>query len=180
MDPREDIALAFDPPEVRRTSVPPPSLRLAKVKTSATPPAPDTEEARRADDDEPKELEEELPGRRRSRLQYLELYVTGRAYDLLTAQRPAGSTMGQAVMEALRHTRPWLVENYSPPPADDDFFPAPRRSRRRFHVEGGRHVSAGVTPEEAAAISRLAADVELTLSELISLAVEHHFGDSRA
>lgn len=177
MDPREDIALAFDPPELRRTSVPPPSLRLAQVKTAPTPPAPTSEESGPDDDVEHEGLEE-LPGRRRSRLQYLELYVTGRAYELLTAQRPGGSTMGQAVMEALRHTRPWLVDTYSPPPADDDFFPAPRRSRRRFHVEGGRHVSAGVTPQEAAAISRLATDIDLTLSELISLAVEHHFGDT--
>lgn len=178
MDPREDIALALDPPEMRRTSVAPPPLRhLAKVPPAPTETAPTSEEPSGPDDDQTGL--EELPGRRRSRLQYLELYVTGRAYDLLTAQRPAGSTMGQAVMEALRHTRPWLVETYSPPPADDDFFPAPRRSRRRFHVEGGRHVSAGVTPQEAAAISRLAADVDLTLSELISLAVEHHFAEGR-
>jgi hypothetical protein len=118
----------------------------------------------------------EAPGRARGRLRYLELYLTGRAHELLVSQRDAGQTFGESVTEALRRSRRWLVDTHAPPPPDpDDDFPPPRRSRRRFQVDGGRHVSAGVTDEEAEAIARLAAQVDLNVSQLVSVAVEHHF-----
>jgi hypothetical protein len=173
VDPREDIALALDDPEVRRASIAPPPLRgLVEVPR---PHGGDT--GGRPDDDGGDPAAGGLPGRRRNRLQYLELYLTGGAYEILTAARAKGTTMGQAVMEALRHSRPWLIDQYAPAAPEDDFFPAARRTHRRLKVEAGRHVSAGVTPEEAAAVSRLAAEVDLSLSEMVNLAIEHHFAD---
>ena len=82
-------------------------------------------------------------------------------------------------MEALRGAKEWLRQEYAPLVIEeDDLFPPPRRPRRRLEVVGGRHVSGGVTPEEAAAIARLAGELDLSLSELVTLAVEHHFGSS--
>ena len=184
MDPREDIGLAFDEAE-RRTSVAPPPLRLAE----AAAPAPTRTRARRPRPDAPSgaaapdpaappagDPAPEAPGRSRGRLRYLELYLTGRAHELLLARRDVGQTFGESAMEALRRSRRWLVETYAPPPADpDDDFPPPRRSKRRFQVDGGRHVSVGVTDEEAEAVARLAAQVDLNVSQLVSVAVEHHY-----
>lgn len=185
MDPREDISLAFDEPvPERRTTVAPPPRHLTEVPLSA-PTKPRNQRARPtsaalSSPPAPTEVESgaaEAPGRARGRLRYLELYLTGRAHELLLAQRDGGQTFGESVMEALRQTRRWLVDTYAPPPPDpDDDFPPPRRSRRRFQVDGGRHVSAGVTDEEAEAIARLAEQVDQNVSHLISIAVEHHFG----
>jgi len=191
VDPREDIGLAFEEPD-RRTSVTPPPLRLADAVASAPTkgrtrrPRPDTATASAVDQSAPTTTPPgpdpgtEPPGRTRGRLRYLELYLTGRAHELLLAQRDAGQTFGESAMEALRRSRRWLIDTYAPPPPDpDDDFPPPRRSKRRFQVDGGRHVSVGVTDDEAEAVARLAAQVDLNVSQLVSIAVERHFaGDS--
>ncbi|MFN2506273.1 MAG: hypothetical protein ABR540_19010 [Acidimicrobiales bacterium] len=91
-------------------------------------------------------------------------------------ERSKGSTMGATVMEALRSSYEWLVETYEPEPAEAiGPFPAPVRLRRRRQVEDPAPVHLYVSPDEAAAVAKVADRCELSISELVTVGLEHHW-----
>jgi hypothetical protein len=106
------------------------------------------------------------------------VYLPGPSIDRLDAARPAHGTLGQAVMAALRGSYEWLVEHHTPKPVEAvGPFPAVRGPKRRQGVEEGRLKPFYVDPEEARGIDTLAAQLELSASELVTLALDHWYGD---
>jgi hypothetical protein len=124
--------------------------------------------------------ERRLRGNARGRKQLLYVYLPGPTIDRLDAARPAHGTLGQAVMAALRGSYEWLVEHHTPQPVEAvGPFPAVRGPKRRQGVEEGRLKPFYVDPEEAKGIDTLAEQLELSASELVTLALDHWYGEDR-
>jgi len=120
--------------------------------------------------------ERKLRGNPRGRKQLLYVYLPGPTIDRLDAARPDHGTVGEAVMAALRGSYHWLVDNHTPQPVEAvGPFPAIRGPKRRQDVEAGRLKAFYVHPDEAAAIDDLAGQLELSMSELVTLAIDHWF-----
>lgn len=124
--------------------------------------------------------ERRLRGNTRGRKQLLYVYLPGPTIDRLDAARPAHGTLGQAVMAALRGSYEWLVEHHTPKPVEAvGPFPAVRGPKRRQGVEEGRLKPFYVDPEEAKGIDTLAEQLEMSASELVTLALDHWYGEHR-
>lgn len=122
--------------------------------------------------------ERKLRGNTRGRKQLLYVYLPGPTIERLDAARQAHGTLGQAVMAALRGSYEWLVEHHTPEPVEAvGPFPAVRGPKRRQGVEEGRLKPFYVDPEEAKGIDTLAEQLEMSASELVTLALDHFYGE---
>jgi hypothetical protein len=123
---------------------------------------------------------ERLPGNTRGRKQLLYVYLPGPTIAVLDKARPGHGTLGAAVMAALRGSYEWLVEHHTPEPVEAvGPFPAVRGPKRRQGIEEGRLKPFYVEPEEAKGIETLAEQLEMSVSELVTLALDYWFGESR-
>jgi hypothetical protein len=121
--------------------------------------------------------ERRLPGNTRGRKQLIYVYLPGPTIGLLDDARPGHGTLGGAVMAALRGSYAWLVEHHTPQPVEAvGPFPAVRGPKRRQGIEEGRLKPFYVDPEEAKGIDILAEQLELSVSELVTLAIDHWYG----
>jgi hypothetical protein len=119
-----------------------------------------------------------LPGNTRGRKQLLYVYLPGPTIALLDTARPAHGTLGNAVMAALRGSYEWLVETHTPEPVEAvGPFPAVRGPKRRQGIEEGRLKPFYVDPEEAKGIDALADQLELSVSELVTIALDKFYGE---
>ena len=122
-----------------------------------------------------------LPGNTRGRKQLLYVYLPGPTIARLDDARPGHGTLGAAVMAALRGSYGWLVETHTPEPVEAvGPFPAVRGPKRRQGLEDGRLKPFYVTPEEAQGIDTLAEQLEMSPSELVTLAIDHWYGADRS
>jgi hypothetical protein len=112
------------------------------------------------------------------RKQTLQLYLSAPTRARLDTAREQHGTYGEATMAALRGAYQWLVDHHTPEPVEAvGPFPAPTPTRRRLVVEDARVQQILVTPDEAAAIEQLADQLQLNLSELTTLAIDHWYGE---
>jgi hypothetical protein len=124
--------------------------------------------------------ERRLPGNTRGCKQLLYVYLPGPTIQRLDDARPGHGTLGVAVMAALRGSYEWLVEHHTPQPVEAvGPFPAVRGPKRRQGIEEGRLKPFYVDPEEAKGIATLADQLEMTVSELVTLAIDHWYGEDR-
>lgn len=122
--------------------------------------------------------ERKLRGHLRGRKQLLYVYLPGPTTLRLDDARPGHGTLGAAVMAALRGSYEWLVEHHTPEPVEAvGPFPAVRGPKRRQGIEEGRLKPFYVDPEEAKGIDALAGQLELSVSELVTLAIDHWYGE---
>lgn len=120
--------------------------------------------------------ERRLPGNTRGRKQLLYVYLPGPTIARLDGARPGHGTLGAAVMAALRGSYEWLVENHTPQRVEAvGPFPAVRGPKRRQGIEEGRLKPFYVDPEEAKGIDTLAEQLEMSVSELVTLAIDHWY-----
>lgn len=192
MDPLESVARyrkqqAPGPAGRTLTVAPPPAMPASSGATTTTldppagaPPVPEgldlLDVAASSDEAEPAG-EGKVRGNARGRKQLLHVYLPGPTIDRLDGARPAHGTLGDAVMAALRGSYEWLVEHHTPEPVEAvGPFPAVRGPKRRQGLEQGRLKPFYVTPDEARGIDQLAEQLEMSASELVTLAVDHWFG----
>ena len=124
--------------------------------------------------------ERRLRGHLRGRKQLLYVYLPGPTTQRLDDARPGHGTLGAAVMAALRGSYEWLVEHHTPEPVEAvGPFPAVRGPKRRQGIEEGRLKPFYVDPEEAKGIDALAEQLELSVSELVTLALDYWYGEDR-
>jgi hypothetical protein len=120
--------------------------------------------------------ERRLPGNMRGRKQLLYVYLPGPTIARLDDARPGHGTLGNAIMAALRGSYEWLVEHHTPEPVEAvGPFPAVRGPKRRQGIEEGRLKPFYVDPEEAKGIDTLAEQLEMSVSELVTLAIDHWY-----
>jgi hypothetical protein len=118
-----------------------------------------------------------IPGTPRGRKRLLQVYLPVSTRYLLDDARKAHTSLGAAAMTAMRGSYEHIVTNYTPEPVEGvGPFPAPRAPRRREHVDDARMRAIYVDPAEAAAIEELADQCELSISELVTIAIDHHYG----
>jgi hypothetical protein len=121
-----------------------------------------------------------IRGNTRGRKQLLYVYLPGPTIQRLDDARPGHGTLGAAVMAALRGSYEWLVETRTPEPVEAvGPFPAVRGPRRRQGLEDGRLKPFYVDPEEARGIDALAEQLEMSASELVTVAIDHWYGAAR-
>ena len=114
----------------------------------------------------------------RGRKRVVQVYLPAPTRALLDQARDVHGTLGKAAMAALRGSYQWLVDTYTPEPIEAvGPFPAPRPTRRRLAVEDPRMRQLLVDPAEATGIETLADQLEMSLSELVTLAIDHCYGD---
>lgn len=88
--------------------------------------------------------------------------------------------MGAVAVEALRASYPWLVKTYKRQPGESvGPFPAPVRQRRRRQVLDPTPVHLYMSPAEAAAVAQVADECDLSISELVTIGVDHHLGGAQ-
>lgn len=115
----------------------------------------------------------------RGRKRVVQVYLPAPSRALLDQARDVHGTLGKAAMAALRGSYQWLVDTYTPEPVEAvGPFPAPRPTRRRLSVEDPRMRQLLVDPAEATGIETLADQLEMSLSELVTLAIDHSYGES--
>ncbi len=123
--------------------------------------------------------ERRLRGHLRGRKQLLYVYLPGPTVQRLDDARPGHGTLGAAVMAALRGCYEWLVDTHTPEPVEAvGPFPAVRGPKRRQGIEEGRLKPFYVDPEEAKGIDALAEQLELSVSELVTLALDRWYGEN--
>jgi hypothetical protein len=114
----------------------------------------------------------------RGRKRVVQVYLPAPTRAFLDQAREVHGTLGKAAMAALRGSYQWLVETHTPEPVEAvGPFPAPRPTRRRLSVEDPRMRQLLVDPAEAAGIETLADELEMSLSELVTLAIDFHYGE---
>jgi hypothetical protein len=118
-------------------------------------------------------------GKPRGNKQEVPLHLPRTTFDAL-ASYADGETVsrGVAVMRALRATHADLVRELAPTADTDGPFPAERRSRRRIRVDQAVRTSVLVWPDEATALARVADELDVSCSELVTLAVDRHLSRS--
>jgi hypothetical protein len=190
MDPLESVARyrSQEPASGRALKVaPPPAMPISPAPASSDPVGPaspngagaglTTIDAGIATATEPAG-EGRVRGNTRGRKQLLYVYLPGPTIDRLDDARPGHGTLGAAVMAALRGSYEWLVEHHTPEPVEAvGPFPAVRGPKRRQGVEDGRLKPFYVTPEEAQGIDALAEQLEMSVSELVTVAIDHWYGE---
>jgi hypothetical protein len=121
--------------------------------------------------------EPHIPGTPRGRKRLLQVYLPATTRFLLDDARKSHTSLGAAAMEALRGSYEYIVSNHTPEPVEGvGPFPPPRPPRRREHVDDARMRAIYVDPAEATAIEQLALDCELSISELVTIAIDHFYG----
>jgi len=124
---------------------------------------------------------DDLPGMARGNKQLINAYLPGATRARLDAARAEHGTLGAAVMAALRGSYQWLVDNHTPEPVEAvGPFPAPKPPRRRLEVPDARLRPFYVHRDEARAIDQVADQLELSVSELVTLAVDRFYGGDRS
>jgi hypothetical protein len=114
----------------------------------------------------------------RGRKQVVQVYLPAPTRARLDGARERHGTLGKAAMAALRSAYQWLVDTHTPEPQEPvGPFPAPRATRRRLAVEDARMRQLLVDPAEAAGIETLADQLEMSLSELVTLAIDRFYGE---
>jgi hypothetical protein len=143
------------------------TLLSDQPETPTSPYGPETQ---------PGEAEQKMPGTPRGRKRLMQVYLPAPTRALLENGRRAHGTLGAAVMVALRGSYEWIVEHHTPEPVEAvGPFPAPRAPRRRLVVDDARMRPIYVDPDEAAGIETLADQCQLSLSELVTIAIDHHY-----
>jgi|GEM_PF-6149787 len=131
--------------------------------------------------EEPVVDDDDLPGMARGRKRLIHVNLPGDTRRRLEAGRRAHGTLGAAVMAALRGSYEWVLAHHTPPPAEPvGPFPAPRPPRRRLVVPDARLKPFYVHPDEAKAIDTLADQLELSVSELVTIAIDHFYAEPAA
>jgi hypothetical protein len=121
-----------------------------------------------------------IPGTPRGCKRLLQVYLPASTRDLLDDARQDHTSLGAAAMAALRGSYEHIVANHTPEPVEGvGPFPAPRPPRRREHVEDARMKPLYVDPAEATAIDELAEQCELSMSELVTIAIDNFYGKRR-
>jgi hypothetical protein len=124
---------------------------------------------------------EDLPGMARGRKRLIHVNLPGDTRQRLEAGRRVHGTLGAAVMAALRGSYEWVVANHTPLPAEAvGPFPAPKPPRRRLVVPDARLKPFYVHPDEAKAIDQLAEQLELSVSELVTIAIDKFYEEDGA
>jgi len=127
--------------------------------------------------DHPAGEQESKRGIVRGRKQVVQVYLPAPTRARLDEGRAVHGTLGKAAMAALRGAYQWLVDTHTPEPVEAvGPFPAPRPTRRRLAVEDARMRQLLVDPDEAAGIEALADQLEMSLSELVTLAIDQFYG----
>jgi hypothetical protein len=122
---------------------------------------------------------DDLPGMPRGHKRLIHVNLPGDTRRRLEAGRRTHGTLGAAVMAALRGSYEWVVAHHTPTPAEPvGPFPAPRAARRRLVVPDARLKPFYVHPDEAKAIDELAEQLELSVSELVTIAIDHWYADA--
>jgi hypothetical protein len=117
-----------------------------------------------------------VPGTPRGCKRLLQVYLPSSTRDLLDDARQQHTSLGAAAMAALRGSYDHIVANYTPEPVEAvGPFPAPRPPRRREHVDDARMKPLYVDPAEATAIEALAEQCELSMSELVTIAIDNYY-----
>ncbi|MDQ1518592.1 MAG: hypothetical protein QOE80_4422 [Actinomycetota bacterium] len=117
-------------------------------------------------------------GNTRGRKQLLYVYLPGPTIQRLDDARPGHGTLGAAVMAALRGSYEWLLDTHTPEPVEAvGPFPAVRGPKRRQGLEEGRLKPFYVDPGEAKGIDALAGQLEMSPSELVTIAIDFWYGD---
>lgn len=189
-DPRADMAalrqLGLPPPAPARprpTATSPPA-KVARGKSGAEAPArapqargPEKAKPRgrkRADDERkpvPHEGEPEGPSEGR-RSHHTTVYLEGAARTVLEQRLrdDPEATVADAMLDAVRSALDRLQQEQAPPPglAADDPLPPPPRRRRRRRIEDGRPVQVRLSIAEREALDRIAGELGLSVSALIS------------
>lgn len=171
------------------------TLKVAPPPTIPVTPAPATVDPVDVDRDPTGELDltetdpvvagavaegRKLRGNTRGRKQLLYVYLPGPTISRLDDARPGHGTLGAAVMAALRGSYQWLIDTHTPEPVEAvGPFPAPRGPKRRQGLEDGRLKPFYVTPEEAQGIDALAEQLEMSPSELVTIAIDFWYGEDR-
>ena len=121
-----------------------------------------------------------IPGTPRGRKRLLQVYLPAGARHLLGSAHDGHGGLGAAAMAALRASYEHIVAHHIPEPVEPvGPFPAPRTVRRREHVDDARMKPIYVDPAEAAAIEALADRCELSISELVTVAIDWWYGEDR-
>ncbi len=114
------------------------------------------------------------PEQRRSVSMTIYLDATARQALQLARDRDSDATVADVMLNAIRATIGELRrehehehEAFDP----DDPLPPPPRQRRRRHVSDGRPVPVRLSPAERTAVDGLAADLDLSVSALVSVAL---------
>jgi hypothetical protein len=118
-------------------------------------------------------------GKARGNKQEVPLHVPRSSFDALAAYADDERvSRGVAVMRALRAVHAELARELAPSGDTGGPFPAERRSRRRIRVDQAVRTSVLVWPDEAAALARVADELDLSCSELVTLAIDRHLVDA--
>jgi hypothetical protein len=119
-------------------------------------------------------------GTPRGRKRLLQVYLPNSTRQRLDAAKAGHGSLGAAAMAALRGAYEHIITTCVPEPVEAvGPFPAPRPMRRRLHVDDARMRPIYVDPPEAAAIEALAEQCELSVSELVTIAIDWHYGEGR-
>lgn len=116
-----------------------------------------------------------LIGKQRGNLRYVRLYLSGTAAEAIEdIRRRSRQTRGVIVMDAVRSTYTEIRTAFAvDPDPDPGPFGAPRASRRRrYAVEHPTQVTISVTPDEAKGLQALSETTGLSVSAIVSEAVE--------
>jgi hypothetical protein len=167
---------------------PPPTIPVSPSPPPADPPGAAPDDRRdpapaNADGDPPlaggPAGEGRILGNTRGRKQLLYVYLPGPTIQRLDGARPGHGTLGAAVMAALRGSYEWLLDTHTPEPMEAvGPFPAVRGPKRRQGLEEGRLKPFYVDPEEARGIDALAGQLEMSPSELVTIAIDFWYGDT--
>ena len=173
---------------------PPPPLPAAPAPTATPPESDDADLAPTGEFDLTErpahaapEIEDRTPdgaaadaedtiGMARGRKRLIHVYLPGPTRERLEVGRQQHGTLGVAVMAALRGSYQWIVEHHTPEPAEPvGPFPAPTPPRRRLAVHDARLTPFYVNPDEARAIDQLADELQLSVSELVTIAIDRYY-----
>jgi hypothetical protein len=180
MDPLESIREYREQSDGRKIRLaPPPALPVPpQVDTPIDPEAKDLEEVQPPYGEQSQSTPGHVPGTPRGRKRLLQVYLPAGTRRLLEAARDGHGSLGAAAMAALRGSYEHIIANHIPEPVEPvGPFPAPRTVRRREHVDDARMKPIYVDPAEAAAIEQLADQCELSISELVTIAIDHYYGE---
>jgi hypothetical protein len=187
MDPLESVRQYREQENGGRVvRVAPPAPVLPTVEVAAPPvDLDDTGELDLTDLEGPGPVAEgtaaHIPGTPRGRKRLLQVYLPAPTRQLLQSARDGHGSLGAAAMAALRGSYEHIVAHHTPEPVEAvGPFPAPRTVRRREHVDDARMKPIYVDPVEAAAIEQLADQCELSLSELVTIAIDWWYGEGLA
>ena len=120
-------------------------------------------------------------GKPRGNKQEVPLHLPRTSFEALSSYADAENvSRGVAVMRALRAAHAGLVQELAPATDTAGPFPAERRSRRRIRVDQAVRTSVLLWPDEADALARVADELDLSCSELVTMAVDRQLSSASA